>query len=273
METAPQLIFVSPDMISPCPYQTRLTYRREDMENLIASIKENGILQPITATKTADGYQLISGHRRLYAAKMLGLETVPLIVMSKTDEEIAVLCAVENIHREDLNFFEQASAIKLLIDSMGLTQQQAGQKLSLSQSAVANKLRILSIDGQLQRTIIKHGLTERHARAICRLPKEKQHKATEYIAKHALNVSETDRYIEKLLSPTKKKSRPRICIKDIRIFTNSIAKAVSIMKTAGFEPKLEQKETEDKVEYRIVIPLKREQGNCPTAGAAQTFEK
>ena len=147
METAPQLIFVSPDMISPCPYQTRLTYRREDMENLIASIKENGILQPLTATKTADGYQLISGHRRLYAAKMLGLETVPLIVMSKTDEEIAVLCAVENIHREDLNFFEQASAIKLLIDSMGLTQQQAGQKLSLSQSAVANKLRILSIDG------------------------------------------------------------------------------------------------------------------------------
>ena len=273
METAPQLIFVSPDMISPCPYQTRLTYRREDMENLIASIKENGILQPLTATKTADGYQLISGHRRLYAAKMLGLETVPLIVMSKTDEEIAVLCAVENIHREDLNFFEQASAIKLLMDSMGLTQQQAGQKLSLSQSAVANKLRILSIDGQLQRTIIKHGLTERHARAICRLPKEKQHKATEYIAKHALNVSETDRYIEKLLSPTKKKSRPRICIKDIRIFTNSITKAVSIMKTAGFEPKLEQKETEDRVEYRIVIPLKKAQGNCPTAGAAQSFEK
>ena len=273
METAPQLIFVSPDMISPCPYQTRLTYKRRDMENLIASIKENGILQPLTATKTADGYQLISGHRRLYAAKMLRLETVPLIVMSKTDEEIAVLCAVENIHREDLNFFEQAAAIKLLIDQLGLTQQQAGERLCISQSAVANKLRILSIDGQLQRTIIKHGLTERHARAICRLPKEKQHKATEYIAKHAFNVSETDRYIEKLLSPTKKKSRPRICIKDIRIFTNSIAKAVSIMKTAGFEPKLEQKETEDKVEYRIVIPLKREQGNCPTAGAAQTFEK
>ena len=273
MENTNRLVMIPPEQISPCPYQCRYTYNIENMEQLIESIKQNGILQPLTATKTADGYQLISGHRRLYAAKMLGLETVPLIVMSKTDEEIAVLCAVENIHREDLNFFEQASAIKLLIDSMGLTQQQAGQKLSLSQSAVANKLRILSIDGQLQRTIIKHGLTERHARAICRLPKEKQHKATEYIAKHALNVSETDRYIEKLLSPTKKKSRPRICIKDIRIFTNSITKAVSIMKTAGFEPKLEQSETEDRVEYRIVIPLKREQGNCPTAGAAQSFEK
>ena len=257
METAPQLIYVSPDEISPCPYQTRLTYKRRDMENLIASIKENGILQPLTATFAEDGYQLISGHRRLYAAKMLGLETVPLIVMSKTDEEIAVLCAVENIHREDLNFFEQAAAIKLLVDSMGLTQQQAGQKLSLSQPAVANKLRILSIEEELQRKIINNGLTERHARAICRLPKEKQQKATEYIARHALNVSEAEKYIEKLLSPTKKKSSPRICIKDIRIFTNSITKAVSIMKTAGFEPKLEQKETEDKVEYRIVIPLKR----------------
>ena len=257
MEKQPQLLQISPDKISPCPFQSRLTYKRKDMEALIDSVKENGILQPLTATKTADGYQLISGHRRLYAAKMLGLETVPIIVMDKTDEEIAVLCTVENLHREDLNFFEQAGAIKLLTEQLGLTQQQAGQRLSLSQSAIANKLKLLSIDEELQRQILKNNLTERHARAICRLPKEQQPKAVEYIIQHGLNVTQTDRYIEKLLSPPQKKNKPKICIKDIRIFTNSITKAVSVMKSAGFEPKLEQNETEEAVEYRITIPLKR----------------
>ena len=262
MEQKPQLLYVSPDSISPCPYQTRLTYKRADMENLIASVKENGILQPLTATQTAEGYRLISGHRRLYAAKMLHLETVPLIVMDKTDQEVAVLCAVENIHREDLNFFEQAGAIKMLCEKLGLTQTQAGQRLSLSQSAVANKLRILSIEEKLQKKMIAANLTERHARALCRLDREKQPKALDYIINNTLNVAQTDRYIEKLLLPPKKKNKPRICIKDIRIFTNSITKAVSVMKSAGFEPKLEQSQTEETVEYRIVIPLKKPQKNA-----------
>ena len=266
MEQKPQLLYVSPDSISPCPYQTRLTYKRADMENLIASVRENGILQPLTATQTAEGYQLISGHRRPYAAKMLNLETVPLIVMDKTDEEVAVLCAVENIHREDLNFFEQAGAIKLLCEKLGLTQTQAGQRLSLSQSAVANKLRILSIEESLQKKMIAANLTERHARALCRLPAEQQPKALDYIINNTLNVAQTDRYIEKLLSPPKKKNKPRICIKDIRIFTNSITKAVSVMKSAGFEPKLEQSQTEETVEYRIVIPLKKPQKNKAALG-------
>jgi len=257
METAPRLVFVSPDEISPCPYQTRIVYKRRDMEALTDSIKENGILQPLPATTTAKGYQLISGHRRLYAAKVLGLLEVPLIIMEKTAEEIAVLCAVENIHREELNFFEQAQAIKLLIDQLGLTQEQAGQRLSLSQSAVANKLRVLSIDEDLQREIIKENLTERHARAICRLPKEKQPKAVEYIVKHGLNVSGTDRYIEKLLKPQNKKNKPLVYIKDMRIFENTITRAVKVMKSAGFEASFEEKVTETQLEYRIVIPLKR----------------
>ena len=258
METNPQLLYISPHSISPCPYQTRVTYKRADMENLIASIKENGILQPLTATQVPDGYQLISGHRRLFAAKMLNLETVPVIVMDKTSEQIAVLCAVENIHREDLNFFEQASAIKLLIDQLGLTQAQAGQKLSLTQSAVANKLRILAIDSNLQLKMVKADLTERHARALCRLPKEKQPKALEHIINNSLNVSETDRYIDKLLTPKRKKKKPVVSIKDVRIFTNSINRAVKIMKSAGFAMQCEQNTTEDAVEYRIVIPLKKE---------------
>ena len=265
MEKAAQLIFASPDSISPCPYQTRLTYKRKDMESLIASVKENGILQPLTATHSEEGYQLISGHRRLYAAKMLGMDKVPLIVMDKTAEEVAVLCAVENIHREDLNFFEQASAIKLLIDQLGLTQSEAGQKLSLSQPAVANKLRILAIDSALQQKIVRAQLTERHARALCRLPQEKQPAALEYIISHSLNVKETEKYIEKLLSPKEKRKKPVICIKDVRLFTNTITKAVKLMKTAGFAPEYVQNTTEDAVEYKIVIPLKREKDKTRTA--------
>ena len=269
MEKAAQLIFASPDSISPCPYQTRLTYKRKDMESLIASVKENGILQPLTATHSEEGYQLISGHRRLYAAKMLGMDKVPLIVMDKTAEEVAVLCAVENIHREDLNFFEQASAIKLLIDQLGLTQNEAGQRLSLSQSAVVNKLRVLALDKELQKKIIAADLTERHARAVCRLPMEKQPKALEYIIKHSLNVSETDRYIDNLLSDKIKKKKPLVYIKDVRIFTNTINKAVKVMKSAGFAPQFQQNTTEDALEYRIVIPLKRAEEKLCADGVPQ----
>lgn len=257
MQQDKKLEYIEISKITPCPYQTRYTYNRENMQQLIESVKQNGILQPLTATKQEDGYQLISGHRRLFAATVLKLDKVPVVVVEKSREEIAVLCAVENMHREDLNFFEQAAAIKLLIDQLGLTQEQAGQRLSLSQSAVANKLRVLSIDEDLQREIIKENLTERHARAICRLPKEKQPKAVEYIVKHGLNVSGTDRYIEKLLKPQNKKNKPLVYIKDMRIFENTITRAVKVMKSAGFEASFEEKVTETQLEYRIVIPLKR----------------
>lgn len=257
MSTGGKLEYIEPAKITPCPYQTRYTYSRENMQQLIDSVKKNGILQPLTATKCGEVYQLISGHRRLFAATILKLEKVPVIVVEKTAEEIAVLCAVENMHREDLNFFEQAAAIKLLIDQLGFTQQQAGEKLCISQSAVANKLKLLQFDREVADIIVKCGLTERHARALARLEKDKQSKALEYIIKHSLNVNETDKYIESLLSPAKARRKTVIHIKDIRIFTNSINKAVGIMKTAGFAAKVEQNITETVAEYRIVIPLEK----------------
>ena len=262
-----KLEYIEPAKITPCPYQTRYTYNRENMQQLIDSVKQNGIMQPLTATKCDDGYQLISGHRRLFAATILKLEKVPVIVVEKTAEEIAVLCAVENMHREDLNFFEQAAAVKLLIDQLGLTQQQAGERLCISQSAVANKLKLLQFDKAVMDTIIKNGLTERHARALARLEKEKQPKALEYIIKHSLNVSETDRYIENLLTPQKAKRKTVIHIRDIRIFTNTVNKAVKLMKSAGFAAKVEQNITDTVAEYKIVIPL------CKNGNKEDVFEK
>ncbi|MBE6886876.1 MAG: ParB/RepB/Spo0J family partition protein [Ruminococcaceae bacterium] len=257
MEKTQQLQMVPTDKISPCPYQCRYTYSIENLQQLVQSIKHNGILQPLTATKTEEGYQLISGHRRLMAAQVLKLPEVPVIVMEKSREDIAVLCAVENLHREDLNFFEQAMAIKLLIDQLGLTQAQAGERLALTQSAVANKLKLLNMSQPDRELMLKANLTERHARAVLRLPQEKQSKAIGHIIKHNLNVTQTDSYIETLLD-RKPKRKTIIKIKDVRIFSNTITNALKIMKNAGFAPKFEEKITENAAEYRIVIPLKKE---------------
>lgn len=245
--------------ILPCPYQPRKLLNKQALEDLAQNIKENGILQPLTATRTAGGkYQLIAGHRRLLAASKAGLETVPVIVMDKTPEEVAVLAVIENLQREDLNFFEQAAAIQSLMVNLSLTQSEVGQKLSLSQPAVANKLKLLQFSKAQQMKILAFNLTERHARAIARLPGELQDKATDHIIKHNLNVSATDRYVNSLLAPAKKAKRTTVInIKDIRIFTNTITKAVKLMQSAGVGARMSRQENDDYITYQITVPKVR----------------
>ena len=150
--------------IIPCPYQPRKLINRQALDDLAENIKENGILQPLTATRLADGrYQLIAGHRRLLAAGKAGLESVPVIILDKSEDEVAVLAVIENLQREDLNFFEQAMAIQSLMTQLNLTQSEVGHKLSISQPAVANKLKLLQFSKEQQVKILACGLTERHA--------------------------------------------------------------------------------------------------------------
>ncbi len=243
-------------LIKPCPYQSRNVITKQGIEDLALSIKENGILQPLTATLTKDGeYQLISGHRRLIAARNAGLNKVPVIVLEKTDKEIAVLNIVENIQREDLNFFEEASAIKTLIEELDLTQAQVAQKLSLSQPAIANKLKLLCFSEEMQFKFISAKLTERHARAVSRLNEDKRDKAIDYIIKNNLNVKLTDEYINFLLSPKKiKKQNILINIKDIRIFKNTINKAVNLMQKAGINTEVQESESDEDIFYTIRVP-------------------
>jgi len=250
------ILQIAPGDILPCPYQPRKLLNKQALEDLTENIKENGILQPLTATRLADGrYQLIAGHRRLLAATKAGLETVPVIVLDKSEEEVAVLAVIENLQREDLNYFEQAMAIQSLMNNLNLTQSAVGQKLSLSQPAVANKLKLLQFSKEQQMKMLAFHLTERHARAIARLPAEKQDKALDYVIRNNLNVSSTDRYINSLLSPKQKhKQSTTIHIKDIRIFTNTITKAVKIMQNAGVNTKFSQNEDENNINYTITIP-------------------
>ena len=247
---------ISPGLIDPCPYQPRKLLNKQALEDLAENIKENGILQPLTATKLPNGrYQLIAGHRRLLAATKAGLETVPVIVMDKSEEEVAVLAVIENLQREDLNYFEQAMAIQSLMNKLNLTQTQVGQKLSISQPAVANKLKLLQFSKDQQMKILAFNLTERHARAISRLPAEKQDKAIDYIIRNNLNVSATDRYINTRLAPKQKhKQKTIINIKDIRIFTNTINKAVKIIQSAGVKADYNTQEDDDFIHYQISVP-------------------
>ena len=242
--------------IVPCPYQPRKLLNKTALEELSENIKENGILQPLTATRLSDGrYQLIAGHRRLLAATKAGLVTVPVIVMDKTDDEVAVLAVIENLQREDLNYFEQAMAIQSLMNKLNLTQAQVGQKLSISQPAVANKLKLLQFSKEQQIKLLASSLTERHARAISRLPSEKQDKAIEYIIKNNLNVAATDRYVNSLLSPKPKHKQKKIInIKDIRLFTNSITKAVKLIQSAGVKADYNQQEDDNCIYYQITVP-------------------
>ena len=247
---------IAVDLIVPCPYQPRKLLNKTALEELAENIKENGILQPLTATKLPDGrYQLIAGHRRLLAATKAGLNTVPVIVMDKSDDEVAVLAVIENLQREDLNYFEQAMAIQSLMDKLNLTQAQVGQKLSISQPAVANKLKLLQFTKEQQIKLLAFHLTERHARAISRLPSEKQDKAIDYVIKNNLNVAATDKYVNNLLSPKSKHRQKKIInIKDIRLFTNSITKAVKLIQSAGVKADYNQQEDDDCIYYQITIP-------------------
>ena len=161
------------ESIRPNPAQPRLSYESGALEELAESIRENGLIQPILVRQLLDGdYELIAGHRRWMAVRKLGQPTIRAIVENRTDTESAVLALVENIQRRDLDCMEEARAIAGLIESTGMTQQEAARRLGKSQPAVANKLRLLRLPGWVQEIVEEGQLSERHARALLRLERE-----------------------------------------------------------------------------------------------------
>lgn len=246
--------------IKPNKMQPRFEFEEEKLESLADSIKENGVLQPLTVRKISQfDYELISGERRLRASKLLGLSTVPCIVLSCDDKQSAVYALIENLQRADLSFFEEAEGIKRLIDEMHLTQGEAARKLGKRQSTIANKLRILQFDIEERDIIVKNNLTERHARALLRI-KDKEHRmfALSQIVKNNLNVQQSEILINKIISEDEENKKPpinrKVIIKDVRIFMNTIDKAIETMKASGIDAITEQKETGLYIEYTVKIP-------------------
>ena len=245
--------------------------RRDFNENALAlladSIKKNGILQPLTVrrTETAGTYELIAGERRLRAAAIADFCEVPCIIVRADDRKSAELALIENLHRENLNIFEQAGAMAALIDIYSLTQEQAAHQLSMSQSAVANKLRLLKLSEGERQIILSSCLSERHARALLRISDgELRLKALRHIAARSLTVAESESYIETLLCQKEEERRRKnmkIVIKDVRIFYNTIDHAIDTMRRAGIDVTSSRRDNGDSVEMTIKIPLAQGKSN------------
>ena len=233
--------------------QPRLSFDDNAVLSLAESIARNGLLQPLAVRKTESGYELISGERRLRALKLLGHQFAPCILVDANEQASAVLALIENLQRQDLNVFEEAEAIKKLISKWGISQSEAAERLGMSQSAVANKLRVLRLSDEDRRFIIKNGLTERHARAVLRIHNDElRFKALRHISQAGLNVEQSEKYIEKLLNL--KKGKTRMVFKDLRIFTNTINMAVETMRRSGVMASATRGETDKFIEYTIRIP-------------------
>lgn len=255
-----KVIQVDVNKIEPNPYQPRREF--DDIDGLAQSIRRNGILQPLTVRRTENGFQLVAGERRLRAAKMLGLESVPCIPMTITERNSAMLALIENIQRRDLSFFDEAEAIAKLIDFYGMTQEDAAISLGKSQPSIANKLRLLKLDKSVQEKISKYGLTERHARALLRLKcKDDQLNIVEVFKEKNMNVEAAERCVEAFLQKEKNLNsfkKRSVVFKDVRLFVNTLNKAVEMMKAAGIEADSQRIQNEDYIEYIVKIPVKKE---------------
>lgn len=246
--------------IVPNPGQPRTRFSRDSLEELADSIKEHGILQPLSVRRVSGvGYELISGERRLRAAKLAGLTHVPCILVKAGDLESSLLALVENLQRRDLDFVEEAAALQKLIFTYHLSQEEAARRVGKSQSAVANKLRLLKLDKALLDRLLAEGLTERHGRALLRLPAELREEALEHIAAEGLTVAKTEAYIDELLTPAKpskpsKTRKPLIYIKDIRLFLNTLNRSMNLMNQAGVGASCGRQETEEEIVLTITIP-------------------
>ncbi|MCL2838383.1 MAG: nucleoid occlusion protein [Oscillospiraceae bacterium] len=251
-------VFIS--NVKPNPYQPRREMDDEALEELGNSIRQYGLMQPIVVRQLGGGeYELIAGERRLRACKNNGMAEIPAVVMYANGTDSAVLALIENIQRENLNFMEEAEAFCAIITEHGLTQEELADRLGKNQSTVANKIRILRLSREVRKIIAEHGLTERHARALLRLPNDElRQKALKIITSRGLNVIKSEEVIDKLIeelnAPETPQSKNIRVFKDIRIFSNTIRQAVDMMKQAGIEATSVKNETDDYIEYVVKIP-------------------
>ena len=251
------------EKVTPSPFQARAVFDELELKKLAVSILQNGLLQPISVRPTVDGrYQLIAGERRLRACKLAGMQSIPAIIYHYEDEKTAALGLLENLQREQLNPFEQARALRDLLNLWNCTQESAAKKLGIAQPTLANKLRLLMLTQEQQEICIAANLTERHARAVLRLSTSEQRtKALRAAAEHTYNVQQTEALVERLLTQKPKQKRT-VMVRDVRIFVNTIDRAVKLMTGNGIPATAEKREQPDYIEYVVRIPTAHCIGNA-----------
>lgn len=247
---------VSIDEIRPNPYQPRIDFDDEALMELSQSIRENGLIHPITVRQEKDGYEIVAGERRYRAMKIAGMIEIPVIVIDADEVQMAEMALVENIQRENLSAIEEANAYVQIMKTTGISQSQLALKLGKSQSSIANKIRLLQLDEEVQQAVTARRITERHARALLALPKEKQEQAMETIVKKGLTVAQSEKMIRKEASPKPKRQKKvfKGLSRNIKIGLNTINQAVAMIEKSGIQIHREMTEDEDEVVVTLHFP-------------------
>ena len=250
METG-RVIFLPAKNIRPNPAQPRKVFREDSLMELCESIRRHGILQPLSVRRIGTGYELIAGERRLRAGMMAGLTEIPCIVMNMNDQESGMVALVENLQRQDLDFIEEARGISLLMTNWEMSQEQTARVLGKSQSAIANKLRLLRHSPPVLDALRQAELTERHARALLKLPGETEKlQVIDQIARMGMSVARTEQYIDDLLQ--NKIKRP---IKaNVEHFLKSVSQTLTRIQKSGIPAISERRETDSQIVLTITIP-------------------
>lgn len=247
------------EKVLPNPYQPRNNFDEKLIEELAASIKTYGLLQPIIVRKKGELYYLIAGERRLRACKHLGYSKIKAIVINVTDIESAILALIENIQRQDLDFFEEAQGYKQLADEFGLTQVEIAKRVGKTQSAIANKIRLLQLPSEIRWMIREHGLSERHARALLKLESQEDMKyILSRIIEGGLTVSQTERLISDFLSGKRNAKTSRVIkvsMNDCRVVYNTIKKALKIFQKTDINYDIKENKTD--AYYEIIVRINK----------------
>ena len=255
-----QLCWLPLDDIQPNRLQPRIEFDQFALLELAASIRENGLLQPVTVRPCGEGYELIMGERRCRACRLLGHTHIEAFILPADDEESALLALVENMQRRDLHFFEEAEAYARLCEK-GMTQEMLSRMLGKSAGAVNNRLRLLKLEKSVRDMVVENNLSERHARALLPLPGERMRlRICQQVAMQKLNVHKTEelvaRALERLPVPTPSR-RVISLVRDHRLYINAIRGIVDQVRDTGIEAQCEVSEYDSAVEIRVVMPRGR----------------
>lgn len=240
--------------IRPNPDQPRRAFDPAGLAELADSIRAMGILQPLTVRRGADGWELIAGERRLRAAALAGLDRVPCLPLRTDSQTSSLFALVENLQRRDLDFWEEAQALDRLIRTYCLSQEEVARRIGKSQSAVANKLRLLRLPSEVLALLRQHGCSERHARALLRLERDPRlTRAAQHVVRDRLTVAQTERYVDSLLSSGARPRRAYI-IKDVRLFLNTVTRGLALMRSAGVDACFQRQDSDSDICLTIRIP-------------------